>query len=374
MKAIAILLFLISIVWTLKDKKKVSWCPPDNCYNEGECTNSSGHISCKCISDMYFTGPYCNITYNHCTDPALCNGGRCVNVIGQPMCTNCPIGTSGQFCNRNMSGPRDLLLTFNHYGFVGKEHLFLFTLSYLGGVKFTVHLTTEKYAIELFRTDPDDKKEWLQHHKLSFLARHIDITMWNNFPYENGFYHISKQTFWQPGIENVKLTITIHGGKKIYYRLFKLLIVETKAMTICHPKVKFPFDVTPNNPLNIEAARFTIIEAMVIKRCRPHSDMVFYWSIYNMIGSKLIKKYKGIVRPILKIEPYLLSKMFDNLFISNRIELTFIEEYDGFRARGSEIVNYIFHLLFYCYSNLKIIFLLYAVINIYTCNFFLVLC
>lgn len=340
MKIIIVLLSFI-LIFDNKNvvvKSKSEWCSPEYCYHEGICKKIRGKITCECIGDKYFTGKYCNITYNHCSDPSICNGGRCVNVVGQPMCTNCLAGYFGQYCNlSNVIGPSDILLLFNHYGYVGKEHLFLTTVSHIGRLTFSTKFQSQNDFIDLYTTKPENKKEWHQHHKLTFLAHQKNILLLEKLPYEIGYYHISKQTFLFEGMQHITLIFTTDHGI-YYYKEFELLILKKASTIICQPMAIIVSRSNAKYIAESNISRFTIIEALVTKRCYNNSVLLFYWSIYNMIGSKLIKKYQPTERPILKIEPFFLSYV-GNKLVSTRVLLTFVEYTDDFFAKWSDMVN-----------------------------------
>lgn len=335
-----ILLSWLCLFWLIHGRrKKDTWCSPAHCYYEGDCKNKSGVITCECIDSAIFGGKYCNISTNVCVkSPGLCTGGKCINIGGQPACIDCPAGKSGQYCSLNISGPSNMLLLYNHYAYLGQEHLFLFTVSNLGQLKFVIHFASDRYVVDMLKTDPELKEEWYPHHKLTLLVHQKHIMMWNDFPYEDGYYHLAKQTFWHPGVISLKLVVMDNEKNILQNKVYKLLIVETEAMNICQPKVTFPFKAVANDPLPIDVEHYAIIEATVTKRCRPNSTIIYYWSIYNKIGSKIYITSQDKSRPILKLKPFALSHLSDESNTEFRLELYYTEHSDDFNANGSELV------------------------------------
>lgn len=68
----------------------------DPCLNGGVCTDEGdGTSSCACPPE--FTGEFCETEIGICSPNPCLNGGFCFEFNGAPFC-NCPLGTSGTFC------------------------------------------------------------------------------------------------------------------------------------------------------------------------------------------------------------------------------------------------------------------------------------
>uniref|UniRef100_A0A1A9WF38 EGF-like domain-containing protein n=1 Tax=Glossina brevipalpis TaxID=37001 RepID=A0A1A9WF38_9MUSC len=311
------------------DRTRNNFCKNDFCNNEGKCSYEDERKVCKC--NEYFTGDTCDIMVDHCQTNPCANNENCKTFPGQFICV-CQQGFGGRKCDfKNVF--TSMLLHFNHYAIFGEMHDFLITIETLGEMDFSLELTSANYAIEALETKMNEKEglqsKWTHSEDLERVVKNMGLKNYNGLPYMKGYYRKSKQTFWTGGrIEITLLAYDSETGQQMFFdNVFPLDVIKP-AKIGCTPLLEFLHCSNPSDPLEVDIAHFNNFEPVIKKKCYKESILLYYWKIYNSIGTVQLFDFGYTEQPLLKVSPYKLWFHYAGEVMSSyRIEVHTIEKF-----------------------------------------------